>query len=161
MRQHTALLAFIVTAHLVILFHERDTCSMQCNIIQRIIVKYGSSVTTYCPTNFDTSCNNIIWNDTVHATIWYTNSCVFTGKVWRRKLAIDYSTLPDFGSHILHVKGRSSVNLGTIQRISAWPLRKDDTHTSRSDKSPARKFRHDHPAFSEDHGDGGPGRATW
>ena len=27
---------------------------------------------------------------------------------------------------------RSSVKLGTIQRILAWPLRKDDTHTSRS-----------------------------
>ena len=26
----------------------------------------------------------------------------------------------------------SSVNIGTIQRILAWPLRKDDTHTSRS-----------------------------
>ena len=26
----------------------------------------------------------------------------------------------------------SSVNIGTIQRRLAWPLRKDDTHTSRS-----------------------------
>ncbi len=27
---------------------------------------------------------------------------------------------------------RSSVKIGTIQRILAWPLRKDDTHKSRS-----------------------------
>ena len=27
---------------------------------------------------------------------------------------------------------RSSVKIGTTQRILAWPLRKDDTHTSRS-----------------------------
>ena len=26
----------------------------------------------------------------------------------------------------------SSVKIGTIQRILAWPLRKDDTHKSRS-----------------------------
>ena len=26
----------------------------------------------------------------------------------------------------------SSVNVGTLQRISAWPLRRDETHTSRS-----------------------------
>ena len=28
----------------------------------------------------------------------------------------------------------SSVKIGTIQRILAWPLRKDDTHQSRSAK---------------------------
>ena len=29
----------------------------------------------------------------------------------------------------------SSVKIGTIQRRLAWPLRKDDTHKSRSDTS--------------------------
>ena len=41
---------------------------------------------------------------------------------------------------------RSSVKIGTIQRRLAWPLRKDDTHKSRSDTS----FFVAHPrAFSE------------
>ena len=41
---------------------------------------------------------------------------------------------------------RSSVKIGTVQRRLAWPLRKDDTHKSRSDTS----FFVAHPrAFSE------------
>ena len=32
----------------------------------------------------------------------------------------------------MHSLRGSSVKIGTIQRILAWPLRKDDTHTSRS-----------------------------
>ena len=33
---------------------------------------------------------------------------------------------------ILHFLRGSSVKIGTIQRRLAWPLRKDDTHKSRS-----------------------------
>ena len=37
----------------------------------------------------------------------------------------------------------SSVNIGTIQRRLAWPLRKDDTHKSRSvNNFTARPWRH-------------------
>ena len=34
--------------------------------------------------------------------------------------------------HLDFLRG-SSANIGTVQRRLAWPLRKDDTHTSRSD----------------------------
>ena len=34
--------------------------------------------------------------------------------------------------HMLDPLRRSSVKIGTIQRRLAWPLRKDDTHKSRS-----------------------------
>ena len=34
--------------------------------------------------------------------------------------------------YILDSLRGSSVNIGTIQRILAWPLRRDDTHKSRS-----------------------------
>ena len=65
------------------------------------------------------------------------NSTVVT----QTQLAITYFLKPPLRNHPLRksqnhtvedsLRG-SSVKIGTMQRILAWPLRKDDTHTSRS-----------------------------
>ena len=53
---------------------------------------------------------------------WVTRSIRAASRHWLR------STLHD---HLDSLRG-SSVKIGTIQRRLAWPLRKDDTHKSRS-----------------------------
>ena len=79
-----------------------------------------------------------------HSDIRWSRASKQTNNCCSGQLFVMHDTLPAW----LDSLRRSSVKIGTMQRILAWPLRKDDTHKSRS----VNIFWccvQNHPAFEE------------